>query len=215
MPEETRIRSELDVLTSIERGEVVTQAALTRRIGVSIGLVNALLKRAIHKGYVKTRQVPYKRYAYYLTPRGFAEKSRLVAEYLDHSLHLYRRARSEYGELLASARAAGLSRLILSGPGDLAEIAILSAWGEGVTLVGIVEPGANESHRLGLPIVRSLDDAGAFDAVIVTDARDPQKTYDSLRERLPEARVLAPAFLKITCDRDELLSEQSRLERRA
>ena len=80
-----RIQSELDVLTAVEQGVVVTQAALTKRIGISIGLINALLKRAILMGYVKTRQAPYKRYIYYLTPKGFAKKSRLVAEYLDSS----------------------------------------------------------------------------------------------------------------------------------
>lgn len=215
MPEETRIRSELDVLASIERGEVVTQAALTRRIGVSIGLINALLRRAIHKGYVKTRQVPYKRYAYYLTPRGFAEKSRLVSEYLDRSLHLFRQARTEYGELMAAARQSGMTRLVLAGGGDLAEIAILAAWGEGVTLIGIVDPGANQATRFGLPVLRSLSEADKPDAVIVTDARTPQVTYDEMRLLLPETCVLAPPILKITRDRAELIAEQRRLERRA
>lgn len=215
MPEETRIRSELDVLASIERGEVITQSALTRRIGVSIGLVNALLRRAITKGYVKTRQVPYKRYAYYLTPRGFAEKSRLVAEYLDHSLHLFRAARSQYAELMASARAAGAERLVLAGGGDLAEIAVLAAWGEGVTLIGIIDPGANDSQRFGIPVLQSIADADRPDAVIVTDAKNPQLTYDALCETLQRGRVLAPRVLKITADREEILAEQRRLERRA
>lgn len=215
MPEETRLRSELDVLASIERGEVVTQSALTRRIGVSIGLVNALLRRAIAKGYVKTRQVPYKRYAYYLTPRGFSEKSRLVAEYLDHSLHLFRTARSQYAELMASARTTGMQRLVLVGGGDLAEIAVLAAWGEGVTLIGIIDPGANDKSRFGLPVLQALSDADRPDAVIVTDAKNPQLTYDALRALLPEPRVMAPPVLKITRDREEILAEQQRLEKRA
>ena len=101
MAADPRIQSELDVLTAVEQGAVVTQATLTKRIGISIGLINALLKRAILKGYVKTRQAPYKRYAYYLTPEGFAKKSRLVTEYLDHSLRFFRSARSQYAELIA------------------------------------------------------------------------------------------------------------------
>ncbi len=215
MPEETRIRSELDVLASIERGEVITQAALTRRIGVSIGLINALLRRAIHKGYVKTRQVPYKRYVYYLTPRGFVEKSRLVAEYLDRSLHLFRVARTEYSELMSAARQGGMTRLVLIGGGDLAEIAVLAAWGENVTLVGIVDPGANEPQRYGLPVLRSLAEADRPDAVIITEIKNPQVAYDEMRATLPEACVLAPPILKITRDRAELIAEQRRMERRA
>lgn len=215
MPEDARIRSELDVLASIERGEVVTQAALTRRIGVSIGLINALLRRAITKGYVKTRQVPYKRYAYYLTPRGFAEKSRLVAEYLDRSFHLFRVARAEYADIYGEAHKAGLTRLVLVGGGDLAEIAVLAAWGEGATLVGIVDPRSNEARRFGLPVLRSIGEADRPDAIVITDSKNPQATYDDATSVLDAWRVFAPAILKITRDRAKLIADQRRLERSA
>ena len=71
-----------DFLAALERGEVVAQMTLSKRISVSIGLIDALLRRTIHKGFVKTKAAPHKGYAYYLTPKGFSEKSRLVARYL-------------------------------------------------------------------------------------------------------------------------------------
>ena len=46
------------------------------------------------KGFVKAKAAPYKRYAYYLTPKGFNEKSRLVAQYLEVSLDFFRTART-------------------------------------------------------------------------------------------------------------------------
>jgi hypothetical protein len=64
---DVKSNSELEFLTAIERGAVVTQMTLRKRIGVSIGLINALLKQGMHKGYVKARKVPFKRYAYYVT----------------------------------------------------------------------------------------------------------------------------------------------------
>jgi DNA-binding MarR family transcriptional regulator len=198
--------SELEFLTAIERGEVVTQMMLTKRIGVSIGLINALLKRGMHKGYVKARKVPFKRYAYYVTPKGFSEKSRLVAEYLDNSLAFFRRARSQYAEIFERARKTGMSRLILVGAGDLAEIAVLAAWGEGVTLEAIVNPEANQDQRYGLKVIRSLDEIGPVDAVVITESRAPQKAYEDMRERFSEAHVLAPALLKITRDRADLIA---------
>ena len=205
MPPESRTRSELDVLAAVERGEVVTQMALTKRVGISIGLVNALLKRAIRKGYVKTRQVPYKRYAYYVTPKGFSEKSRLVAEYLDKSLQFFRQARSQYADLIAAARQRGCPRIILVGGGELAEIAVLAARGEDVTVVAIVDPGANDRRRYGLPVVRAADEAEAFDAALITDIRTPQETYEALCRTLAPERVLAPPLLKITSDRADLI----------
>ena len=208
MAADTRIQSELDLLTAVEQGTVVTQATLTKRIGISIGLINALLKRAMLKGYVKTRQAPYKRYAYYLTPEGFAKKSRLVSEYLDHSLRFFRSARSQYAELVAGAKAAGMTRLVLAGSGELAEIALLAAWGEGVSLVGVIDPKTNEPSRYDLTVYRSLDEAAEYDAVIITDSKHPQMVYDAMRAVVPASKILAPPLLKIAPDQTEIIEQQ-------
>jgi hypothetical protein len=104
---ESKVGSELEFYSALERGEVVSQMSLSKRVGVAVGLINALLKRSMNKGYVKARQAPYKRYAYYLTPKGFAEKGRLVAEYLDVSLHFFREARDQYAALFRKARLKG------------------------------------------------------------------------------------------------------------
>jgi hypothetical protein len=213
VPFDSMFNSELEFLTAIERGEVVTQMTLTTRIGVSIGLINALLKRGMHKGYVKARKMPFKRYAYYVTPKGFSEKSRLVAEYLENSLAFFRCARSQYAEVFERAGKAGLSRLVLVGTGELAEIAVLAAWGEGVTLQAIIDPEANQNQRYGLKVIRSLDEIGPVDAVVITESRAPQKAYEDMLERFSEAQVLAPALLKITRDRADLIAAAREAER--
>jgi DNA-binding MarR family transcriptional regulator len=82
----------LGLLISIERDKAVTQRKLAGDLGIALGLVNAYLRRSVRNGLVKMRQVSLNRYAYYLTPQGFAEKSRLTAEYLAASLNFFRRA---------------------------------------------------------------------------------------------------------------------------
>lgn len=198
MPGDLRSNSELEFLTAIERGEVITQMALKKRVGVSIGLINALLKRGIRNGYVKARKAPFKRFAYCLTPKGFSEKSRLVAIYLENSLRFFRGARSGYAGIFAQARAEGRSRLVLVGGGELAEIAILAAWGEGLILLGLLDRDKNLDQYYGVRVIRSLEDVEAFDAVVITDSRTPQNTYEAMRQRLPETQVLAPPLLKIS-----------------
>jgi DNA-binding MarR family transcriptional regulator len=200
VPGGVKPNSELEFLTAIERGEVVTQMALRKRIGVSIGLINALLKRGIRNGYVKARKAPLRRYAYCLTPKGFSEKSRLVAIYLENSLGFFRRARSEYADIFAHARAEDQSRLVLVGSGDLAEIAIIAAWGEGLMLLGVLDSDTNLDQYCGVRVIRSLEEIEPFDAVVITHSRTPQKAYEAMRERLPEAQVLAPPLLKIARD---------------
>jgi DNA-binding MarR family transcriptional regulator len=206
VPRDVKSNSELEFLTAIERGEVVTQMTLRKRIGVSIGLINALLRRGMHKGYVKARKAPFKRYAYYVTPNGFSEKSRLVKIYLENSLAFYRGARSEYGEIFARARTDSLSRLVLVGRGELAEIAVIAAWGEGLTLLALLDSQTDQDQHYGVRVIRSLEEIGPFDAVVITDSRTPQQAYEDMRERLSEAQVLAPPLLKITRDRADLIA---------
>ena len=121
MADRADIHTEMELLSSLERGEAVTQLALSKQVvGPQLGLVNALLKRAAKKVQSKVRAVPPRRWAFYLTPKGFAEKSRLVAAYLDRSLVFFREARGEYTGLFTGLRGAGIRRIILVGQGELA-----------------------------------------------------------------------------------------------
>src|SRR5690242_21548044 len=115
----------LGLLTSVEADGARSQRRIAAELGIALGLLNAYLKRAIKKGLVKIGQAPARRYAYYLTPHGFAEKSRLTVEYLSNSFSFFRRARQDCSSVLRSARARGWSRIALAGVSDLAEIAIL------------------------------------------------------------------------------------------
>ena len=72
-------------------------------LGIALGLANAYLKRCVKKGLIKVSQVPANRYAYYLTPKGFAEKSRLTAEYLSVSFNLFRDTRAQFTDLFKNS----------------------------------------------------------------------------------------------------------------
>src|ERR1700737_1354976 len=80
----------LSVLTSVERDSAITQRKMAHDLGIALGLATTYLRRCVRKGLIKMRQGPINRYAYYLTPQGFAEKSRLTAEYLAVSFDFFR-----------------------------------------------------------------------------------------------------------------------------
>lgn len=208
MAAEPKIKTELDFLTAVERGEVVSQQTLSRRVGAAVGLINALLKRATRKGYVKARSAPAKRWAYYLTPRGFAEKSRLVAEYLDVSLSLFREAREEYEVLFRRAERLGMRRIVLHGAGELAEIAVLAAHDLDVSICAILNEGDNRDRLAGCKVVRSLAEVGDFDAVLLTDMRAPQQSFERIAADIEPNRILVPDFLRVVRDRDALVTKQ-------
>src|SRR6201984_1707454 len=117
----------LGLLSSVENDGERSQRRMAAELGIALGLVNAYLKRCIKKGLVKVHDVPARRYAYYLTPQGFAEKSRLTVRYLSDSFSFFRKAKSDCAKVFEQAKASGFNSLVLAGQSDLAEIAILCA----------------------------------------------------------------------------------------
>lgn len=188
----------LGLLAAVESEPELSQRSLAVRMGTALGLTNAYLKRAVRKGWIKVRQAPARRYLYYLTPKGFAEKSRLTQQYLSDSFRFFRRARGECEDLYRAALAQGRRRILLCGAGELAEIATLAAAEAGVELVGILDPSRNEPRFCGLSVWRDLNDAGAFDAVLLTDVRAPQATHDRLAGQIPPDRLLVPRLLHVS-----------------
>ncbi len=193
-------RATLSLLSALEGEEPLTQRSLAVRIGVALGLTNSLLKRAIRKGLIKVRNIPARRYAYYVTPKGFGEKSRLVAEYLASSLDFFRQAREEYSDIYRHALGRGHKRIVLYGMGELAEIAILSAQETGAELCGIVHIGSNQALFSGLPVYSTLEAALAenVDAVVITGTDAPQDAYDHLVQHVEVERIFAAPLLHVT-----------------
>src|SRR5665213_901149 len=143
----------LGLLTSVDADGARSQRRIAAELGVALGLVNAYLKRAIKKGLVKVSQAPTRRYAYYLTPQGFSEKSRLTIEYLSSSFSLFRKAKEEYGRIFERAHTLGFDRIVLAGTSDLCEIAILCALDSPISIVAVVDPQEAISRFVGVNVV--------------------------------------------------------------
>jgi predicted transcriptional regulator len=189
----------LGLLESVERDGHRSQRHLAAEFGIALGLVNSYLKRCVRKGLVKVHEAPARRYTYYLTPKGFAEKSRLTIDFLSTSFSFFRRARGDCMATLELAKQQGWSRIVLAGASDLAEIAAICALEGGVTIVGIVDGQAAQSHLIGTPIYRSFAELSEpFDGVMVTDLKAPEETFDTILNRLGAQRVVAPVLLGIS-----------------
>jgi DNA-binding MarR family transcriptional regulator len=194
--EEARIM--LGLLDSVERNGGQSQRHLASELGIALGLVNAYLKRCMKKGLVKASQAPARRYVYYLTPQGFAEKSRLTVEYLSYSFSFFRQAKADCSAMFEAARANGRKRLVLAGKSDLAEIASICALESGVSIVAIVDANAEGDRFLGVPLLPSFDHLNdPFDAVVVTDLASSRRTCEAAAERFGEERVLIPELLRL------------------
>ena len=188
----------LGVLKAIEGRQSVTQRSLASELGIALGLTNSYLKRCIKKGLIKVKQVPSNRYAYYLTPKGFAEKARLTAEYLSESVRFFREAREEYNELLIACRDSDVRSIVFAGASDLAEIAAICAAELGIEIAAVIDPKSSAATMVGLPVAPTIDHLTELDAIIVTDLSDPQSTYDAYCKIFDPHKILTPPLLNIT-----------------
>lgn len=188
----------LNLLNAVDNNSAVTQRHLANDLGIALGLANAYLKRCAKKGLIKFQQIPTNRYSYYLTPKGFAEKSRLTAEYLSQSFHVYRRAKDEYSQLLAHSAGQGKSKIAVFGSSELCQIILICARDFPVELIGFVLNDDQINSVSGITVKNTVKDLGNFDVILIADLIDPQGTYENLINVIGRDKVMAPDFLNIS-----------------
>ncbi len=166
----------LRLMGEIERDGSPSQRELSRRLNLSLGLVNTFLKRLVNKGYFKVKTMPRKRVKYFLTPEGLARKSKLTIEYLQYSVNFYREIKnllvSKFKEMEENRK----SSILFFGAGEVAELAYLYLQLSDIQLVGIVDDRQNGDDFFDFKI-EGLDrlDRGGWDAVLVTRLDDTDR----------------------------------------
>ena len=175
---------------------------LAAELGIAVGLVNIYLKRCVKKGLLKMAEAPARRYAYYLTPYGFAEKARLTLEYLSYSFDLFRRAKADCSRYSCSGRARicpGRIGWRIRTCRDRNDLCAET----GIQIVVIVDTGSSLKTFAGLAVVGSYDRSkGRPDAVVVTELKTAHETYLAAVERFGVDRVLVPSMLGVADRKD-------------
>ena len=186
-----------ELLEAVGKQSNVSQRHLASNMGIALGLANSYLKRCIRKGFIKISEAPANRYLYYLTPKGFAEKSRLTAKYLSLSFAFYRKAGDSCMDIFRKCETRGWRRILLYGMSDLAEIATLRAQERDVQIVGILDPHAERRRFAGLPVWRDFGQVEPFDICVLTELNLPLVGYEQLIKEIDKGRVLVPGILRL------------------
>ena len=128
---------ELGILKHVEETPQLNNRTASKKLGVSIRLAHALLKTMVSKGLLHVTVIHARRWDYFLTPKGIAEKTRLTMEFLDFSMTFYREARKRSAQLCRDLAESGVRNVSFLGNSELAEIAYLGVqeWGLCLTAV--------------------------------------------------------------------------------
>lgn len=181
----------LRLLEAFEEEEQTSQRELARRLDISLGLVNAFLKRLARKGYFKITNLPANRVSYLLTPQGMAEKSRLTCEYIRYSFDYYRQTRTRLTAIFQRLVGLRARNIVFWGAGELAEIAYVSLTDTSLRLVAIVDPARAGEFFMGRVVLGPEDLVALdYDYLLITALTTPE-------ESLADPRLVMVACEKI------------------
>ena len=87
------------VLYILEENPNITQRELAKKLGISLGAVNFILKALVEIGHVKInnfkKNSTKSSYLYLLTPKGFAQKAILATSFLRRKISEYKALKAE------------------------------------------------------------------------------------------------------------------------
>lgn len=141
------------LLSELSGDQQLSQREIAKRLGIALGLVNSYLKNLVSKGFIRINNYPKNRYAYLLTPTGFAEKSRLAYQHLSYFSGLYTVARQDYLQLFRALAAEGVKGVAFCGIDEVAEIAYLSLKETGLELELAMDMDAAGRKFFDKPVV--------------------------------------------------------------
>jgi len=117
---------ELKIIEEIAREKGITQRELSKRAGISLGMVNISLKRLARKGYIKVKGMNKRSLEYVLTPKGFSEKAKRSYRYFLNTLSSLKKMKKKIQSLVLEEYAKGRKNFIILGGGELADLVEMS-----------------------------------------------------------------------------------------
>jgi DNA-binding MarR family transcriptional regulator len=179
-PETEQYRS-LQILHELANDDSLTQRDLSSRLGIALGLVNSYIKNLVKKGYITVKAIPTKRYAYYLTPQGFTEKTRLTYHMLQDYTNIYRQARKSLQTLFRDLEKKGVKTVVFAGSDEVAEIAYLTLQETNLKLAGVVDMENADEAFFGNKVmpIHSIGQL-SYDRIVVTSYLKRDALYKEL-----------------------------------
>ena len=193
--QESEQQRALQILNELSNDDSLTQRDLSGRLGIALGLVNSYIKNLVAKGYITVKAIPPRRYSYYLTPKGFAEKTRLTYNMLQDYTRIYREARNNLKKLFHELQADGVKRIVFAGADEVAEIAYLTLQETDIKLSGVVDDDLTGKEFFGRDIMplKSIRDL-PYDCVVVVSYLRRDKISEELIKNDLDRKAIKAIF---------------------
>jgi DNA-binding MarR family transcriptional regulator len=178
---------ELTLLVELEKNPIISQRELSNKIGIALGITNACLKRMVIEGWIQIRNSPPHRMAYYITPKGFSERDKLMLRMISYTMKHYSQLKKVITKILLNLQEEGVHRLVFYGIGEEMEVAYVTLQGVDIELVGIVEDDDKKPSKTIFGYnVKSVRDVMFLipDGIFITSSTDAERRLKNLQEIL-------------------------------
>ncbi len=184
---------ELAILTHVEQTPRLNNRLAARKLGVSVKLAHQTLRRMVARGWLHIKKHNARRWDYFLTPAGVAEKARLTLEFLDFTMRFYREARRRSAAVCRELAEGGVRRVALLGANELAEIVFLGIREWGLEPAGVFDDAHAGERFLRLRVGPIADLATCPAERVIVCLYD--RTEPMRREFLPKGVAPNPRFV--------------------
>lgn len=142
-------KNELNTLLEIEKNPSTTQRSLARKLNISLGLTNSILKNLISRGWIKAKKDTGRKLLYIITPQGMANVSRLMYTRFQETLHYYHYTKDLLTTYLIKLYQQGEKTVNIYGTGQLAEITYYAGISTPLKLDAIISDDPSKEKFLG------------------------------------------------------------------
>jgi DNA-binding MarR family transcriptional regulator len=188
-PQEMR---ELNLLQELEKNPVISQRELSHKFGIALGVTNACLKRMARRGWIRVMNLDHRKIGYYLTPKGFAEKTKLSLHLISWTVRHYVELKDIMVKKLLEMENKGVKHIVFYGVSDEMEVAYITLQGVNLKLVGIVED--DEKFKPQIIFGHELEPVSRIQelkphGVLITSLEKCDQRKERLRTFLDEKQV--------------------------
>ena len=152
-------KPELDTLLELKENPSLSQRSLSRKLNISLGLTNSILKNLISRGWIKAKKDTGRKFLYIITPTGMANVSHLMYKRFKETFHYYHYAKDLLTAYLMKLYQQGEKTINIYGTNQLAEITYYAGIGTPLKLNAIItdDPSSPKKKFLGHEVLTLSD----------------------------------------------------------
>jgi DNA-binding MarR family transcriptional regulator len=140
---------ELNTLLELKENPNLSQRSLARKLNISLGLTNSILKNLISLGWIKAKKDTGRKLLYIITPQGMANVSRLIYTRFQETLHYYHYTKDLLTAYLIKLYQQGEKTVNIYGTGQPAEITYYAGISTPLKLDAIISDDPSKEKLLG------------------------------------------------------------------